>query len=133
MRRLVRERAESRCEYCHTPEWLSGLPCEIDHINPRAKGGATIADNLCLACASCNGYKQAHTHATDPESGEKVSLFNPRQQRWGEHFAWSDDGATIIGLTACGRATVVALKLDHSLIVGARSIWVSIGQHPPED
>jgi hypothetical protein len=133
LRRLVRARAKGRCEYCQTSEWLSGLPCEIDHIVPRAKGGPTTADNLCLACASCNGYKRATTHAVDPESGEEVAIFNPRRQRWDEHFAWSEDGTRIVGLTACGRATVVALKLNHPLAVAARSIWVSIGLHPPED
>jgi len=133
LRRLVRARAKGRCEYCQISEWLSGLPCKIDHIIPRAVGGPTTADNLCLACASCNGYKRASTHAADPESGEEVALFNPRQQRWQEHFAWSEDGTTIIGLTACGRATVVTLKLNHPLAVAARSIWVGVGLHPPED
>jgi len=131
LRRSVRDRAGSRCEYCQTSEWLSGFLCEIDHIIPRAKEGATTSDNLCLACSTCNGYKQANTRAIDPESGEKVPLFNPRQQRWHEHFSWSEDGTTIVGLTACGRATVIALKFNHSLIIAARSIWVSIGQHPP--
>ena len=133
LRRLVRARAKGRCEYCQTSEWLSGLPCEIDHIIPRAKEGPTTADNLCLACASCNGYKRAITHAIDPESGEETALFNPRQQRWQEHFAWSEDGTTIIGLTACGQATVTALKLNHPLVATARSIWVSVGRHPPKD
>jgi hypothetical protein len=86
-----------------------------------------------LACASCNGYKGANTQAVDPESGEQVALFNPRQQRWREHFAWSEEGTTIIGLTAEGRATENALKLNHPLIVAARSIWVSAGLHPPEE
>ncbi len=102
LRRLVRERVNSRCEYCQTSEWLCGLPCEIDHIIPRSKERPTTDDNLCLACASCNGYKRVSTHATDPDSGEDVSLFNPRQQRWNDHFAWNKDGTTIIGLTACG-------------------------------
>jgi hypothetical protein len=83
-----------------------------------------------LACVSCNGHKGANTHAVDPESGEQVALFNPRRQRWCEHFAWSEEGITIIGLTASGRATVIALKLKHPLIVAARSIWVSAGLHP---
>ena len=77
MRRLVHERAQGRCEYCRTSEWLTGLPCEVDHINPQAKGGTTTDDNLCLACASCNGYKQARIRATDPESGEKVRCSIP--------------------------------------------------------
>jgi hypothetical protein len=133
LRRLVRARAKSHCEYCQTSEWLSGLPCEIDHIIPRAKEGPTTADNLCLACASSNGYKGTHTRAIDRESGEEVSLFNPRHQHWREHFAWSEDGTTITGLTASGRATVVTLKLNHPLIVAARSIWVNVGLHPPQD
>jgi 5-methylcytosine-specific restriction endonuclease McrA len=87
LHQLVRTRAESRCEYCQTSERLSGLPCEVDHIIPRAKDGPTTADNLCLACASCNGHKGASTNAVDPESGEQVALFNPRQQCWREHFA----------------------------------------------
>ena len=70
LRRLVRARAQNRCEYCQTSEWLSGLSCEIDHIISRAKDGPTEADNLCLACASCNGHKWANTHAVDPESGK---------------------------------------------------------------
>ena len=57
LRELVRQRAEGRCEYCQTSEWLNGLPGEVDHIFPRALGGPTDADNLCFACSSCNGYK----------------------------------------------------------------------------
>jgi hypothetical protein len=133
LRRRIRTRAGSHCEYCQTSEWLSGLPCEVDHIIPLSKGGLTTLDNLCLACASCNGYKQASTYATDPETGKEVPLFNPRQQRWREHFTWSEDGTRIIGLTACGRATVVTLKLNHPLVVTARSIWVTFHRHPPTD
>lgn len=131
LRQQVRARAHNRCEYCQTSEWLSGLPCEIDHIIPQAKGGLTTDNNLCLACSSCNGHKQAITHALDPETGEEMPLFHPRQQRWSEHFAWSADGTTITGLTPTGRATVATLLLNHPLIVAARSIWVGAGLHPP--
>jgi hypothetical protein len=131
--KLVRERAHHRCEYCQTSEWLSGQRCQIDHIIPRAHGGATEPDNLCLACVACNGYKLDRLDAADPESGETAVLFNPRTQRWYDHFAWSDDGTRIIGLTPCGRATVSALKLNRPLAVAARAVWVSIHRHPPED
>jgi 5-methylcytosine-specific restriction endonuclease McrA len=130
--RQVRERAQHRCEYCRTSEWLSGQPCQIDHIVPRSRGGVTEADNLCLACATCNSFKLDRTDAIDPRSGEVVPLFNPRQQNWDEHFAWSDDGTRIVGLTACGRVTVMALKLNRSLLVTARASWVSINRHPPQ-
>jgi len=65
-----------------------------------------------------------------PPAPFEVSLFHPRQQHWHEHFAWSEDGTQIIGLTSCGRATIEALQLNHSLIVATRTIWVQTGYHP---
>jgi 5-methylcytosine-specific restriction endonuclease McrA len=132
LRDLVRQRAGSRCEYCQTSEWLTGLECEIDHIHPRVRGGLTTAENLCLACATCNGHKQAKISAIDPETKEEVGLFHPRLQHWHDHFAWNEAGVEIIGLTAIGRATIDALRLNHTLVVGARSIWIRAGYHPPD-
>ena len=104
---------------------------QVDHIQPTARGGANTEDNLCLACDLCNQYKWARTAGTDPETGARVALFNPRQDKWFEHFTWSDDGAQIIGLTARGRATAQALKLNNSLAVTVRRNWVKAGWHPP--
>lgn len=131
LREQVKHRANFRCEYCQTSEWLSGIEGEIDHIIPRSEGGASQSGNLCLACTSCNGYKQAKTSAIDPESGQAVALFHPRQQRWEEHFTWSSDGTQVIGLTPSGRATVESLRLNHPLPVSARAVWVRAGYHPP--
>ncbi len=128
---LVRERAKYRCEYCQTSEWLTGQSCEIDHVLPRAHGGHTAAENLCLACSVCNGYKLDRTEAIDPETGETAALFNPREQQWHEHFEWSEDGTYIRGLSVTGRATVNLLKMNRPLAVSARALWVSIGRHPP--
>lgn len=132
LRHLIRQRAGGRCEYCQTSEWLTGLPGEIDHIVPRAHGGPTTADNLCFACSSCNGYKRARESGADSETGQVVPLFNPRRQVWTDHFAWSSDGVRVVGLTASGRATIEVLRINHPLIVAARSIWVSVGHHPPQ-
>jgi len=131
VRRQVRERAGGRCEYCQAAEWLMGIFFTLDHIIPRARDGGDEADNLCLACGSCNTYKHDHTTGVDPETKREAPLFHPRQQRWDEHFVWSDNGTQIIGLTPCGRATVERLKMNHALIVMARAIWVSVGRHPP--
>ena len=131
LREQVKRRADFRCEYCQTSEWLNGVEGEIDHIIPRSEGGASYIENLCLACTSCNGYKQAKTVGVDPYSGKSVALFHPRQQRWEEHFVWSNDATHIIGLTSCGRATVEALRLNHPLAVSARAVWVRAGYHPP--
>lgn len=106
----------------------------IDHIMPKSKGGALLDEgNLCLACERCNVYKSNQTHARDPQTGRRVPLFHPRRQRWARHFRWSEDGAHIVGLTACGRATVDALQMNHPEIVRARRNWVAVGWHPPKD
>ena len=129
----VRERARHRCEYCLTDEWLTGQQWEIDHVIPRAQGGPTHLDNLCLACPACNGFKLDRTSPLDPESGQVVTLFNPRTQQWHDHFAWNDDGTHVMGLTACGRATTGALKLNRPLLAAVRAIWVSMRRHPPQN
>jgi hypothetical protein len=105
---------------------------QIDHIQPLTKGGANTEDNLCLACELCNQYKWTQTEAIDPESEQLVSLFNPRLQKWQEHFSWNPDGTEIKGITACGRATVVALRLNNNLAVVVRKNWVKAGWHPPD-
>jgi hypothetical protein len=68
----------------------------------------------------------------DPESGTMIDLFNPRLLAWADHFAWSEDGTRVIGLTPTGRSTVNALSLNSELHVAARAIWVEAGWHPPE-
>ena len=63
-----------------------------EHIQPVSKGGETTFENVCLACRSCNEFKGDATEAIDPLTGETMFLFNPRTQKWSEHFAWSADG-----------------------------------------
>lgn len=84
-----------------------------------------------MACRMCNGYKSDHTHGRDPVTGEEVRLFTPRLQSWADHFAWSEDGTQIRGLTPCGRATVVVLQLNNVIAVMVRREWVAAGWHPP--
>ncbi|MFN2219805.1 MAG: HNH endonuclease, partial [Anaerolineae bacterium] len=67
----------------------------------------------------------------DTDTGRLAALFNPRTQHWSEHFAWSQEGTRILGLTASGRATVEALRLNNPNIVLARRLWVLAGWHPP--
>lgn len=104
----------------------------IDHIIPEVAGGPTIWENLCVACHSCNEFKGAQVESKDPLTGRRVRLFHPRQQLWSEHFCWSEDSANVIGLTPVGRATVVALNLNHPIIVEARHRWARVGWHPPQ-
>ncbi len=85
-----------------------------------------------MACELCTQYKWTQTKGLDPLSGEKAFLFNPRQQKWKEHFNWSKAGTEIIGLTTCGRATIQALRLHNSLAVTVRKNWVQAGWYPPD-
>jgi hypothetical protein len=133
LRRQVEERAGYRCEYCRTSAQLTGYDLEIDHIIPQARGGASTADNLCLACRHCNGHKSYRTHLSNPETGQVIPLFNPRLDTWSDHLAWSEDRTQIIGQTDCGRVTVEALQMNAPLIVRTRALWVSVGWHPPVD
>jgi hypothetical protein len=131
VRQRVRQRAGNRCEYCLShQEYVLGQ-LQVDHVLPVARGGTDAEDNLCLACELCNQYKWTRTHGLDPASGEQVVLFNPRQDTWAEHFAWSADGTEVVGLTPCGRATIRILRLNNALAVTVRQNWVRAGWHPP--
>lgn len=67
----------------------------------------------------------------DPVSGGEVSLYNPREDEWEQHFIWSEDGLRIVGITAPGRATVVALDLNRERAINIRSADRAVGRHPP--
>ncbi len=128
--KLVAE-AGYRCGYCLAHQDYIPWVLEIEHLIPKAKGGSNDESNLWVACHTCNLFKSDQTHAHDPVSGRLVALFNPRQQIWKHHFYWSADGTLIIGRTACGRATVIALNLNNLIAVTVRRNWVKAGWHPP--
>lgn len=110
VRQQVRRRAEGKCEYCLVHEADSYVGYQIDHIIARKHGGATSLDNLAFACLLCNRYKGSDVAAPDPTTGEIVPLFNPRQQRWQEHFTLQ--GALIVARSSIGRATANLLRLN---------------------
>jgi 5-methylcytosine-specific restriction endonuclease McrA len=129
----IRHQARYRCGYCLSSEILLGMPMEVEHLIPLAIGGTSTEENLWLACRRCNGFKGAEIEATDSLSQQLAALFNPRTQSWQDHFQWSEDGTQIVGLTLCGRATVLALNLNNREISAARRLWVSVGWWPPSD
>lgn len=133
LRNQIANSDRQRCCYCLTTEANSGISMTYDHIQPVSKGGETSFGNLCLACRSCNEFKSDATEAVDPLTGETVSLFNPRKQKWSEHFAWNFDSTRVEGITAIGRATIVRLRMNNQVIVVARRRWVVSGWHPPAD
>lgn len=131
LRRQVHADAKARCGYCHSLEAFLGMPLDVEHLVPEALGGPTVRENLWLACPRCNDFKGDRTDAPTGVAGQRVPLFNPRTQRWTEHFAWSPDGTHIEGRTPIGQATVEALRLNNDFIVVARRFWVEAGRWPP--
>lgn len=132
LQRAVRARYGNCCAYCHTAEDLTIVVFEIEHIVPRALGGETVLDNLCLACPMCNRCKADRTRAVDPATGREVPLFHPHNDDWTNHFAWSEDGTRIVALTPTGRATLAALRMNRPQLIRMRRMWVVMGEHPPD-
>ena len=131
-REFVGGLAHHACEYCFTPADHPSTPFELDHIEPSSKGGTSDIDNLALACRGCNNYKQARTGALDPFLRVRAALYNPRRDKWHEHFRWAADFLTIIGISPTGRATVAALRLNRVGVVNLRRVLQMLGKHPPE-
>jgi hypothetical protein len=129
VRRLVSQRATGRCEYCGLSQEGQEATFHIDHIVPVAAGGQTTAENLALACVSCSLRKAARQTVTDPQTGEEAALYNPRRERWSEHFRW--EGVRLVGQTATGRATVTALDMNRPLMLAIRHEEANLGRHPP--
>ena len=120
LRRLVRDRADGRCEYCHVRQDAdSFFTFHVEHVRPRQHGGATDESNLALACHHCNLHKGPNLTAVDPETGAVVPLFNPRAQRWDEHFA--EQGGRVQGKDATGRATVTLMVMNAAARVHLRA------------
>lgn len=133
LRPLVAAQAKHRCGYCQIQEVVSGIPLTVEHIHPLALGGNDEEDNLWLSCRLCNEAKGMLVDYPDPKTSTVIPLFNPRTQKWSEHFAWSVDNTKIIGKTAIGRATVAALSLNDEFRIRSRALWIEAGYHPPVD
>lgn len=127
----VRRRANFLCEYCHTSELWQYVIFTIDHIIPIILGGTNDLTNLALACFHCNRRKSNYIVAMDPLTQKEVSLFNPRQHHWGDHFIWSANRLYIVPLTAIGLATVEVLHLNRERVIAIRADDLVIGRHPP--
>jgi hypothetical protein len=110
---------------------ITGIPLEIEHIIHESIGGLTVRENLWLACHRCNKFKGERTQFVAPVTKTEVPIFNPRTQKWHEHFHWSLDGTLIIGDTPSGRVTIDALQLNNEYVVEARRLWVIADWHPP--
>jgi hypothetical protein len=126
LRKMVKQRAKSRCEYCLLRENNAYFAHEIDHIYAEKHGGDTVEDNLCLACADCNRHKGSDLCSLDPHTGNVVTLFHPRQHKWREHFSLTETGI-IEPLTDVGRVTGRILRFNRVDLVADRARLITLG------
>jgi 5-methylcytosine-specific restriction endonuclease McrA len=59
VREYLLEKWGRRCAYCGK----TGVPLQIEHIQPKSRGGTDRVSNLTLACDPCNGRKTNRTVA----------------------------------------------------------------------
>ena len=125
----VARRAGHCCEYCRAPEAAFNLPFEVEHIRPKSQGGESDVSNLALGCRSCNQFKSDSTTGIDVPSGEVVRLFNPRIDRWEDHFVVNVDGM-IAARTPTGRVTTERLRMNSPRQIAARRLWIVLKMFP---
>lgn len=53
IREYLLNKWERKCAYCGA----ENVPLQVEHIQPKAKGGSNRISNLCLACEPCNHKK----------------------------------------------------------------------------
>lgn len=131
LREAVAKRANGCCEYCRSQDRFAIGAFAVDHVIPKSQQGETQLDNLAWSCQGCNEHKHTKTHGRDLLTEAWVLLYNPRQQRWSDHFVWNENFSLMIGITPAGRATVNELKLNREGVVNLRRVLYEMGEHPP--
>jgi hypothetical protein len=127
LRQQVRRQSHYRCEYCKIREGdLLFSPFHLDHIVARQHGGKDELQNLAWSCHECNLRKGPNLSSADPDTGEIVRLFNPRNEEWVKHF-WRE-GDYIRGVTPVGRATVWLLQFNSADRIELRSVLRQLGE-----
>ena len=111
LRRTVAERAKRFCEYCHIREADSFLGFQVDHIISVKHGGLTEPENLAWSCFACNNNKGSDVGTVLLPGKRFVRLFNPREDRWDEHFEVENN--SFYAKTEIGEATIKVLKLNE--------------------
>lgn len=65
LREQVRHRFGHRGAYCGVHERDVGSELEIEHFQPRSKGGSDELENLVYCCAACNRFKANYWPSAD--------------------------------------------------------------------
>lgn len=128
LRAEISRRAGERCEYCLIHQDDAAFPHQVDHIVSRKHGGSSTLDNLAYACVICNRYKGSDVASIDPRSRNVVRLFDPRRDRWKEHFRLA--AAQIEPITNIGETTVRLLRFNAPERILERDLLQNLGRYP---
>ena len=123
-------RAGFVCEYCLIAEENAYFRFQIEHIISRKHGGSSELENLALSCVFCNRYKGSDIASLKSESSELVRFYNPRVDRWSEHFRLNE--VVIEPLTDIGEATIRILQMNHDDQILERQVLMRRGLYPSE-
>jgi 5-methylcytosine-specific restriction endonuclease McrA len=127
VREYLLEKFKRACAYCDA----AGVPLQMEHIHPKAKGGSNRVSNLTLACGPCNIKKAARDIkeflAKDPvrlariEKQAKAPLRDAsavNATRWALHAALKNTGLPVAtgtgGQTKWNRSRLGVIK-THAL------------------
>ena len=129
LRQTIADRANLLCEYCLIAEADTFYGSEVDHIISLKHGGSSETDNLAYACALCNRAKGSDVGSISA-SGEFTRFFNPRTDRWNDHFRL--EGASIQPLTTIGEVTVRIFGFNDSARLHECEEMIRFGKYPSE-
>jgi 5-methylcytosine-specific restriction endonuclease McrA len=148
VRLAVQLRARNACEYCLMP--TTGQ-FHIDHIIPssrwenyvsgrtpeipteESRRGPDHLDNFAWACPFCNVVKGQEVARRVGQRAHR--LFDPRRDRWEEHFVFLHTYLFIIGVSNIGEATEHILRLNDARThgpLGTRHDAILVGRYPPD-
>lgn len=126
----VSKRAGEKCEYCKAPQRLFNMLFEVEHVVPVAAWSDERSENLALACRRCNLHKVVRPPVTAQNTPDDNLIFNPRIQRWDEHFELNLQTGEIVGRTPTGTATVKLLRMNSPPAPQARLLWIEFAIFP---
>jgi len=89
-------------------------------------------DNFAWACSSCNTAKADQT--TGRSGRRRFRLFDPRRDRWPDHFFFLHGHLLITGVPGIGQATERALRFNDARPegpIGTRHEAIVAGWYPP--
>ncbi len=115
VRKGVRLRANSSCEFCGVSEQDSGGQLTIDHFQPLSKGGNDHPQNLIYCCSRCNLYN----HDYFPKDSDAPMLSNPRKSEFAIHFMTLEDGK-LDALDGIEKFTIKRLRLNRPPLIAWR-------------